>query len=469
MRSSHIRGRGRSPRVVARDEAGSAPRRRPGRLVASTAAISAVSLLAASGVATAARDTAASRHPSAKAGVAKLVFWDWSPGMSRAVALFNKTHPKIQVTLSDVGAGNAEYVKLADAIKAGTGAPDIAEVEYDELPSFEITHSVLDLSKYGANAYQKDFVPWVWSDVTSGGQVWGMPDDSGPLALLYNSAIFAKDKITPPATWAQFATDAAIIHKDNPKSYITNFSAGDLQWVLSLMAQDNAYPFKYTGGSNVTINFTGPAQTAFANYWQPLISKGLVNDTSDVSLTSFTDMDNGTDASWLSSGWGPSYMSADVKKTTGLWRTSYLPQWKAGGQVGANWGGSSFPVIASTKYPAQAATFSEWMSSTLNSWNIQVSSPTLNFPSFKPELDRAAFVNQTIPLTGPQKLHVAFVKSAKTASTVEWPPFMTEALTVSATQFAPVGTGKETLKQAFAAFQKTLVTYAKSEGFKVTT
>ena len=121
MTNQRNRGRimGRRQEVSASRETGPTQHRRSRRLVASTAALSAVSLLAASGVAAAAHATSSPHRSTSKAGVAKLVFWDWSPGMSRAVALFNKTHPKIQVTLSDVGAGNPEYVKLAE-LKTGS-------------------------------------------------------------------------------------------------------------------------------------------------------------------------------------------------------------------------------------------------------------------------------------------------------------------------------------------------------------
>jgi multiple sugar transport system substrate-binding protein len=414
---------------------------------------------------------AASASTSHSASVTQLVFWDWSPGQNRIVALWNKTHPTIHVTLEDVGGGNAEYVKLADAIKSGTGIPDVAEVEYDEIPSFEITNSVADLTPYGINKYKSDYPSWVWNDVSTGAgaHVWAVPDDTGPLADLYNAKEFAKYKLTPPTTWAQFATDAIALHKANPNAYITNFSATDLQWVLSLMAQDHAYPFTYSGGSTVGIDFTGPAQTAFANYWDKLLAAHAVNGTSDVSVTSFTDMDNGTDALWLSSGWGPSYMQADLKATLGDWRSANLPQWTVGADVGANWGGSCWPVMAASKNKAAAAEFSEWAGATLDSWNIQVTNPTLNFPGFLPELNLSSFANLHLTMSGNANLHNAFINSAKTASTVAWPPFMTEALTDSSTAFANVMNYKQTLVSAFASFQSTLVTYAKSEGFKVTT
>ena len=39
-----------------------------------------------------------------------------------------------------------------------------------------------------------------------------MPSDFGPMAFYYNTKELAKYHITPPTTWAQFATDAVKLH-----------------------------------------------------------------------------------------------------------------------------------------------------------------------------------------------------------------------------------------------------------------
>jgi len=399
----------------------------------------------------------------------KITFWAWVPGISRAVNQFNKTHPSICVTLEDVGAGDPQYVKITDALKAGSGAPDVAEVEFDELPSFEVTHSVVNLAKYGANKYKSDFVPWAWDEVSQGSAVYAMPGDAGPMAFYYNSKLLAKYHIAPPATWAQFATAAAALKKANPSAFMTNFSATDLQWVMSLMAQDNAWPFAYSGGSHVTINWTGPAQMAFANYWQKLISAHEVNGTTDVSATSFADMDKGIDASWLSSAWGPSYFAPDAKSSVGAWRAAPLPQWTAGANVAANWGGSTYPVFTQSKHPAAAAQFAEWMNGTNESWTILKTAPSSLFPTYVPLLNDPTYKNITVPVSGSSHPDEVFTAAASSIKGVPWPPFMTEALTQSATVFAGVLNGKTTLQQAFKNFQNVLVNYAKQQGFTVST
>ena len=406
---------------------------------------------------------------SCSSGATKILFWAWVPGMGRAVTEFNKTHPNICVTQEDVGAGNPEYVAITNALKAGSGAPDVAEIEFDELPSFEVTHQVVNLVPYGANNYKSKFTPWAWDEVSQGNAVYAIPGDAGPMAFYYNTKLLAQYHITPPTTWAEFAADAAKLHKANPSAYMTNFSAIDLQWVMSLMAQDNAWPFAYSGGSNVTINWTGPKQMAFASYWQNLLSAHEVNATTDVSATSFADLDKGIDASWLSSAWGPSYFAPDAKSSLGDWRAAALPQWTAGANVAANWGGSTYPVFTQSKHPKEAAEFSEWLNATDASWNITKTAPSSLFPTYLPLLNSASYKNITVPLSGSSTPGVQFTAAASQIQGVPWPPFMTEALTQSATVFAGVMNGKQTLQTAFKNFQNVLVTYAKAQGFTVST
>jgi multiple sugar transport system substrate-binding protein len=406
---------------------------------------------------------------SCSSGATKILFWAWVPGMGRAVTEFNKTHPNICVTQEDVGAGDPQYVAITNALKAGSGAPDVAEIEFDELPSFEVTHQVVNLVPYGANNYKSKFTPWAWDEVSQGGAVYAIPGDAGPMAFYYNTKLLAQYRITPPTTWAEFAADAATLHKANPSAYMTNFSAIDLQWVMSLMAQDNAWPFAYSGGSNVTINWTGPKQMAFASYWQNLLSAHEVNATTDVSATSFADLDKGIDASWLSSAWGPSYFAPDAKASLGNWRAAPLPQWTAGANVAANWGGSTYPVFTQSKHPKEAAEFAEWLNATDASWNITKTAPSSLFPTYLPLLNSASYKNITVPLSGSSTPGVQFTAAASQIQGVPWPPFMTEALTQSATVFAGVMNGKQTLQTAFKNFQNVLVNYAKAQGFTVST
>jgi multiple sugar transport system substrate-binding protein len=223
------------------------------RVTAAVAGAAAISLLAAcsssgSSSSTPAGGTSSSAGANASASATVLaggkscsssatpvMFWAWVPGISRAVTQFNQTHPSICVTLEDPGAGGAEYTLLNNAMKAGSGAPDVAEVEFDELPSFIIQKYVVDLVPYGANNYKNLFATWAWSQVSQGNAVYAMPSDFGPMAFYYNQQVLAKYHLDPPKTWDEVAADAVKLHQQNASAYLLNLSPNDLQWLMDMM------------------------------------------------------------------------------------------------------------------------------------------------------------------------------------------------------------------------------------------
>jgi multiple sugar transport system substrate-binding protein len=395
--------------------------------------------------------------------------WGWAAGYNLVVNQFNATHPKICVSLQNNGAANDEYVKIGNTLKAKSGAPDIAEVEYFSLPSFEITKSLVDLTKYGVNDLKSKIAPVAWQQASQGSAVYAMPVDLGPLVQYYNTTLLGKYGITPPTTWADFATAADKLHAANPSAAMANFDPENAQAVLALMQEDNAFPFTYTGGSTVGINFTGAAQKAFATYWQNLLTKKEVTTAADFSPAQWADFDNGTDAVRFSPAWGPVGMQLSIKKTIGSWRAAPMPQAKAGDNLSGNWGGSTVAVFAQSKHPAEAATFAEWFGGSDEAWKI-LSGPVAGaFPAYLPLLNDSSFLARTLPISGSATTNTVFATAAQHMVAPQWPPFMTAALTQWTTAFAGVSKGTTSLPDAFASIQASLVKYAKAQGFTVTT
>jgi multiple sugar transport system substrate-binding protein len=403
-----------------------------------------------------------------KPGATHLTFWAWAAGYNLAVNQFNATHPDICVTLENDGATNGEYTKIQDAEKAGSGAPDIAEMEYFVLPSFEITKSLANLVPYGVNAYQADEVPSAWAQVSQAGGVYAMPVDVGPLALYYNSSVLSKYGLAVPKTWAQYAAEAAQLKKDDPAATLGTVDWTDDQPMLALMQQDGAFPFQWHGGTQLTIDFTGQAETSFANYWQQQVAAGEVGHDADFSPGQWAAWDDESVAARFSPAWGPVGMQLSVKKTLGDWRAAPLPQATAGQAQSGNWGGSTISVLSSSKYPKQAAEFAEWFGGTAASWQI-LSGPVAGaYPGYEPLLNSQAFLGQTLKISGSQQFQGVFAQAAKSMSAPEWPPIMNEVNTLWPTVFAGVSSGTETLPDAFKTMQSDLVKYAQAQGFTVT-
>ena len=104
----------------------------------------------------------------------ELTFWTWVPDIQNEVDLFEAKYPDIKVKVENVGQGLPHYQKLRSAIEAGEGAPDVAQIEYQYIPSFVLPESLLDLAPYGADELADDYVEWAWNQVSPGDAVWAI-------------------------------------------------------------------------------------------------------------------------------------------------------------------------------------------------------------------------------------------------------------------------------------------------------
>ena len=217
---------------------------------------------------------------------ATLTFWSWVPGIDKAVAAFEKAYPNIKVKWENVGNGTAEYSKLITAMQAGSGAPDVAQIEYQAIPTFINQGGLVDLAKHGAQQVKDQFVPWTWAQVSRGSSVYAIPQDTGPLAFAYRKDIYDKYGLTVPKTWQEFAADAKKLHDaTNGKVYMTNFDAvgsGNGSYLLGLVWADGGNIWKLNGDT-WTQTLDSAKVNKVANFWMGLIKNGEVGTVTAAS------------------------------------------------------------------------------------------------------------------------------------------------------------------------------------------
>ena len=403
---------------------------------------------------------------STSSGPVTLTLWDWVPGAANSVALWNKTHPNIQVKLENVGAGPTEYNKLYTAIKANN-EPDLAQVEFQLLPTFETTGSLVDISQYGANDVKSGFVPWTWSQVSLGSGVYSIPEDSGPMALYYRADIFQKYNIPVPTTWAQYADDAAKLHAADPKSYITDFPPKEPGWFTGLVWQAGGEYFS-TSGQSWKVAVNNPQAQQVAAYWQDLLNKKLVKTEPDFTNAWYNDLQTGALATWVSAVWGAGTLEQNAPQTSGKWRVAPMPQWTSGQAVAGNWGGSTFVVFKSSKHPKEATEFDIWLQTNQQSLDAMIKGANI-YPAYAPALASPS-VNGPNAFFGNQAIGPLF-KQASTQVNVnfQWGPTIDQVYNDMGDQFANAINGQSTLSQGLDAVQQSTISYMKKQGFSVST
>ena len=134
-------------------------------------------------------------------GPVELTFWTWAPNVDTVVETWNAANPDIQVTVNKQDGGDPAITKLLTAVKAGSGAPDIMQTEYQKIPTLVSADALADISGEVADLADQ-FPEGVWNDVTLGSDaVYAVPQDSGPMQFYYRADIFEQLGLTVPTTW----------------------------------------------------------------------------------------------------------------------------------------------------------------------------------------------------------------------------------------------------------------------------
>ena len=113
----------------------------------------------------------------------ELTVWSWDSTLPRTVKGFEAKNPNIKVKVTTAGTNKDEYNALSNAIEAGSGAPDIAQIEYYALPAHVIRGPPENHSDLGASDSQDIYTTGSRYSVNL---VYALPMYSGPMAWFYN-------------------------------------------------------------------------------------------------------------------------------------------------------------------------------------------------------------------------------------------------------------------------------------------
>ena len=395
----------------------------------------------------------------------ELTYWTWTPSGEDQAAAFMKAYPNVKVNVVNAGTNTEEYTKLQNAIKAGSGAPDVAQIEYYAMPQFSMTDSLLDLSEYGFGELEDQYTPGPWGAVTEGDAVYGLPQDSGPMALFYNEAIFKAAGIDEaPSTWEEFSEDAKKIHEWDDSVYITNDS-GDAGFTTSMIWQAGGHPFTTTDGTNVTIDFSDEGTQEFTSMWDQLIKDDLISPIAGWSNEWFQGLNQGKIASLITGAWMPGNLISGVEDTAGDWRVAPMPTYD-GTAANAENGGSAQAVIKQTENPELAAAFLKWLNNSEESIDIFLESG--GFPSTTADLEDEEFLADAPEYFGGQKINEVLAQGA-TDVLPDWEylPYQVYANSIYGDTVGKAYTSDTTLDEGLAAWQDALVEYGHGQGFSV--
>jgi multiple sugar transport system substrate-binding protein len=441
-----------------------------------TAAVLAAGVLAAAGLTACSSSGAGSGASSGSTADASsiaaalqqkstITVWAWAPQTKDIVAAFEKKYPNVTVNLVNAGTTSVEYTKLQNAIKAGSGIPDVAQIEYYALPQFALSGAIQPLDGYGLDSLKGDYSQAVWDAVDINGQLDGLPQDTGPMALFYNEKVFKQYGLTVPTTWDQYLADAQKLHAANPDDYITSDN-GDPGFITSMIWDAGGKPFQ-TSGTNVTVDTADPGIAKFTGVWNKLVDQGLLDQISGWTDQWYTGLGNGTIATLVTGAWMPGDLESSVAQASGDWRVAPMPTYTAGGPAAtAESGGSSYAVMKGSKNALVAAGFDEFMNA---GEGETVFANEGGFPSLNSVLTSSSFLDQAPAYFGGQKINQV-LSGAASSVLPGWSylPFEVYANSIFPDSVGKAYASKSDLNAAISSWMNSSAQYGQQQGFNVT-
>jgi len=407
----------------------------------------------------------ASACPPSGGGRANLTFWSWVPGVDEAVEVWNRDNPNIQVRVRETPAGNAgTYQNMFNALRAGN-APDLAQVEYDSLPSFRIQNGLQDIGGCGVADREGDFIDWTWNQVSFGEDAaYAVPQDTGPMALYYRRDLFKRYGIEVPRTWEQYRAAAEELAQEDV--FITHFPQRDTNWFAGLAWQAGARWFGLDG-EEWQVSLTDEPTRRVAEYWQGLIDDELVA----TNLQGFSEQWNaalarGRVATWVSAVWGNNTITTNAPRTEGDWAVAPMPQWEEGGDAAGNWGGSSTAVLRGSRYPREAAQFALWLNTNPQALEILNREGGL-YPATTAGLEIEP-LQQPSEFFSDQNIFETFAEASSNVNTEwQWGPIMTTTYGDLADGFGRALNGRGTLTEALSSAQQGTIRAMQQQSLQV--
>lgn len=401
-----------------------------------------------------------------------VTYWSWLAEAADVVDHFNETHDDVQVCWTNAGAGADEYAKLSTALEAGSGAPDVVQIEYDWLNSYVAQGALVDLTKHGADNYKERFLPGAWNDASSGGAVYGIPLDTGPMGLYYREDVFLEAGIEVPATWDEYAAAAQKLKDQGGDVLIGNFPVGGNgggAGLYALVSQTGAQPFNYDASAptELGINVNDEGSKKVLNFWLDLVDRGLVGKDQAFSPELTASLSAGKYATMFGAVWYSGHITAAAPDQAGEWRAAPLPQWDLENPVATNWGGSTFAVTVQANDPDLATKVAAEMYGDETSQKLAAEKGAL-FPVAKAMQESTYLADLSFPYYGDQQIMKdVFLPASADYEGVNYGPFSKFYYDEMSRFVSAAANGDETPDSALDALQESLEDFATAQGFTV--
>ncbi|ADU26321.1 ABC transporter substrate-binding protein [Ethanoligenens harbinense] len=306
-------------------------------------------------------------------GTISVAGWnDAADALSAEAKAFMAENPGTTVNVQKV---DGNYTKLYTELAAGSGVPDVVQMQNRDVQSFvnkypDAWADVSDMMK----SEESNFDSYVLNLTKIKGKYYAVPWDLGPCALYYRKDIFQQAGVDPSSikTYDDYiAAGKKIVQATDGKTKLLGFdySGSTSNDMLLLLLNQLGGQFYDSKGK---VKLDSDEMVKAMNLCKQFISEGVSINLSNEWNDRITATENNQIATIPYAVWYAGTLESSNSDQSGKWGIIPLPAFTAGGNTQANEGGSALAISSKTSNAALAKAFVKFslMSSEGNKINL---------------------------------------------------------------------------------------------------
>lgn len=377
-----------------------------------------------------------------------LTIWGWKGALDGLKILnedFAKAYPNIKLSFVQRPAGE-NYQQLQLAVAAGSGGPDVTVVEDSILQRFIGLDAFADLTER-IGPLARSLNRFKLSMASSGGKIYAMPWDSGPVALYYRRDIFQKAGVDAASikTWDDYYKAAVTIKaKTGVRMMALAKARNDGRMFETFMWQQGV---GYINGQGAVVLDRDPRTLRTLEYFGRLFKEDLVADVENWSDPFYKAIAEGEVATLPMAVWMGGFLKSWLApKTSGLWGVIPLPNFSGQVTRASSDGGSALAIMEQSKNKDLAWAYVQFVLARPES-QLKMYKTLDLFPALETTYTDALF-KEPDPYFGNQNVRQLFVQVVKNVPqsgiyTADYP----EMNSLFATELQKFAVGQQTAQQ----------------------
>lgn len=312
---------------------------------------------------------------SSKGGTTDLTFWTFVDAQGtffkNAAKSWNKSHPNQKINLKvSVLPFDQENQKLTVALKSGSGAPDIVDVELGQA-AIQLKGDNPSQSYYPLNSALKPYMSVLQKsrlqNFTKKGKIYGLDYHVGTTVTYYNKDIMKAAGVdyTKIKTWKQYE-EAGKKVKEKTGKWMNEVEYAAMFQYDAMVTQQHADYINSKGKATINNAANKKALTMLQNWiYKDKIARTAVGGSIDNDQF-FAEMNKGNVASVTMPSWYMERMADHMPKLKGKIAIEPMPVFEKGDYTSAGGGGTGTMVTQQAKNKKLAAKFVVWAKASKN-------------------------------------------------------------------------------------------------------